>query len=231
MKVENKDRNWLSRSFWGFITVLIVQWIWPWVIPFHTFAFWHMRGSVGTWLAASLPLMMWGFFIKTFFEIVITRSQSNDVFLEQMFEVLTRSTFAGVVEEICFRWVLFLDSIIVVKITNFLFFGFLGFGIPRWFHLELAGPLADWTTLHGLHRYLFAPESWAVGAAMLGANAFFREGHGYQGLFGLINSWFIGMFLFWIMFTYGLPAAILLHVLYDVLVMTIGVIGDRVRSS
>ena len=59
---------------------------------------------------------------------------------------------------------------------------------------------------------------------MLYTNAFFRDGHRYQGPIGVLNSWFAGMFLFWIMFTYGLPAAILVHFMYDFLIFSLGAI-------
>lgn len=128
------------------------------------------------------------------------------------------STMAGVGEEITFRWLFFLNNIISVKIGNWFFFGFLGLGIPEWLHLHIFGPIANWTTFGGLESFIFHPTGWAVGAAMLTTNAFFRNGHRYQGLLGVVNSWFGGMFLFWIMFTYGLPVAILIHFTYDFLI-------------
>ena len=68
---------------------------------------------------------------------------------------------------------------------------------------------------------LLATTPWFVGAALLSANAMFRNGHKYQGPIGIVNSWYIGMFLFWIMFQFGLIVAIIVHILYDVIVFTV----------
>ncbi len=53
------------------------------------------------------------------------------------------------------------------------------------------------------------------------ANATFRDGHKYQGLFGFVNSWFCGMVLLYATITYGLWTAVVVHALYDI---AIGVI-------
>jgi len=117
----------------------------------------------------------------------------------------------------------------MIRFSNFLFFGFLGFGIPEWIHMHVWGPLANWTTFHQLESYIFNENSWTVGAAMLYSNAFFRDGHKYQGLFGVISSWFMGMYFFWIMFHYGLVAAIVIHFLYDFAIFTYAAIYTAAR--
>jgi hypothetical protein len=126
---------------------------------------------------------------------------------------LVISVWAGIVEEICFRWLIFLASIAMIQLVNIIFCG-----LPRLIHLYIAGPIANFTTIGFLRPYLFHSVTWAVGAGLLSANAAFRDGHKYQGVVGLINSWFGGMFLFWIMFRHGLLAGILIHFLYDLLV-------------
>jgi len=91
-----------------------------------------------------------------------------------------------------------------------------GFPDPiMWFYDVLLKPLADWTTFGHLHEQIYHPHSWAVGAGMLSANVFFRDGHKYQGTFGVINAWFGGMVLFWVLFQYGLIACMVVHFLYD----------------
>lgn len=79
----------------------------------------------------------------------------------------------------------------------------------------IAGPLASMVTLGKMSNILFHPSGWAVGSALLSSNGFFRDGHKYLGLFGWINSWFIGMFMFWLLFEYGIVACIVVHFLYD----------------
>jgi hypothetical protein len=86
---------------------------------------------------------------------------------------------------------------------------------PQFIHEAFVGPLADWVTLGLLHDYLFHPHSWAVGAGILASNALFRDGHKYQGLLGWVNSWFLGMYFFYVLFSFGLGAAVLIHFAYD----------------
>ena len=69
-----------------------------------------------------------------------------------------------------------------------------------------------------VHELLYPPGEWAVGAAVVSANIFFRDGHKYQGPFGVLNAWFIGLVMFWVMFTYGVWPAIICHFLYDFLI-------------
>jgi len=95
------------------------------------------------------------------------------------------------------------------------------FGLDYQFLYEaIAGPLANWMTLGFLEGYLFHPYSWTVGAGILMSNATYQDGHKYQGLFGRINSWFLGMFFFWMVVTYGLISAVVVHFLYDFLIFS-----------
>ena len=80
---------------------------------------------------------------------------------------------------------------------------------------------SSFLTLGTIDNILYHPFGWFVGAGIILANAKFRDGHKYQGKFGFINSWFIGMYLFWLMFEYGLVACIVIHFLYDMLIFFI----------
>ena len=51
--------------------------------------------------------------------------------------------------------------------------------------------------------------------AVLWSNAKFRDGHKYQGPSGMLNSYIIGIYMFYVAFTHGLLYAIVLHVLFD----------------
>lgn len=218
---EKKARNYLFYACTGLLTILIVNRVWPGVIPFETLAVWRTTGDVGDWLAAGWPFLAWGFGIQA----VILLAHWEARFMKNAFqeasawEILKAGTlvslWAGVMEELSFRWLIFYANIVWVKVANFFVFGFLGFGLARFFHLNLFGPIADYTTLGSLHAFLFSPVTWAVGGSMLVTNAVFRDGHTYQGWFGRLNSWFLGMAFFWLMFRFGLPAAILIHFLYD----------------
>lgn len=224
---NKKARNFLVTAVLSGLLVALVQGIWPGTIPFDTFAIWLVRGGPADWLGSAWPFLAWGAGATAVIEAaglndrVMRRFRREGGTPGQIFvEGAVTSLQAGVFEEIAFRWLIFYAEIVAVKIMNFLIFGFLGFGVYRFLHLELLGPIADFTTFGALHPQLFHASGWAVGAALLTTNATFRNGHAYLGWFGLLNSWFLGMFFFWIMFAYGLPIAILLHVLYDLLIFS-----------
>jgi hypothetical protein len=243
MSDSNKsERNFISAAVCGSIVIAIVNYIWPNdVIPFKAFAFWSSKTNFLEWVVAGLPIFGWGLLIQTYLEIKKARSAFTSrnwllrmLQFENSGDVFSRgvvlSLLAGIVEEIAFRWLIFLSTIVYVKVGNFLIFGWLGFGLAEWLHLNFSGPFVDWITCGYLHGYLFHPASWAVGAALLVSNAFFRDGHKYQGKLGYLNSWFLGMFFFWIMFSHGLPAAIVVHTLYDITVYTVAALSTAIRN-
>lgn len=57
--------------------------------------------------------------------------------------------------------------------------------------------------------------------ALFYVNVKFREGHKYQGPFGVANSYFFGLYMCHICFTYGLVYAIIAHVIYDAVIFSI----------
>lgn len=219
---EKTGRNFIASAIFGAITIALVKWLSPDTIPFGAFEFWRWDTTLGALLAATWPIFAWGGGVTAVFALITKNSRATNRDAESIIVGGTViSVLAGVFEEICFRWLIFLSSIFWVKVANFLLLGFMGWGIPEHLFQWIFRPLADWTTLGGLHAQLYHPATWAVGAAMLSANGFFRDGHKYQGPFGWINSWFCGMFFFWVMFSFGLPAAILIHFLYDLLIFFI----------
>ena len=214
----------------SFLFLAVIVWIWPWSIePFTLYEFWGkcdiMGGVYNSW-----PIFLWAASMTGLVAFLTHNKRSDNSKAEDhLVGGLVVSAFAGITEEIIFRWILFLDAIICVKIVNFLFFGWLGWGMPEWFFNHLFGPVASFFTLGKMDWILFGFRSWAIGSARLAAAAKFRAGHAYLGLVGYINSWYIGMFLFWIMFQYGLLAAIVVHFLYDLIIFVIGYI-DRVQE-
>lgn len=94
-----------------------------------------------------------------------------------------------------------------------------------WFYTLLV-PFTDWITQAKLHQELYG-YGWAVGAALVSVNWSFSEGHSYQGPQGIVNSWIFGMIMFWIMFNFGLPVAMLLHATYNVAIDVIRA-GDAI---
>jgi len=232
---EKKPRSYLTSAFLAIFTIAIVQWLWPGVIPFGSFDAWYVTGGLADWLGSAWWVLAWGVALQSLICIArwddrLMRTSYAEVTPGEILKAGTIiSLWAGVVEEIAFRWLIFYAQIVWVKVVNFLVFGFLGLGLACLFHVHIFGPIADFTTLGGLHGWLFHPAGWAVGAAMLATNAFFRDGHRYQGWFGMVDSWFFGMLMFWLMFSYGLPAAILIHFLYDFLVFAVAALFAAIR--
>jgi hypothetical protein len=179
-----------------------------------------VHGTLKDWTLAGLPFLVWGTLITTFLCINTKNSVCMNKYAETYFILGSlESIFAGFVEEICFRWIFFLSGIAVIKITNFLFFGwFFNLGLSRLITIHIVAPIANFFTLGGLNEILGNPSNWATAASILSANAFFRDEHKYQGLFGCVHSWFAGMFLFWITLKFGLPIAIAIHFLYDFII-------------
>lgn len=226
--------KWVSKTVFSTLVLIVTCNFWPEVIPFDIWSFWDTKGSIGEWLSSSWILFVWGFGITLLGKLLhrtptflLSRSDPWDVFVSGFWV----SVRAGLFEEVTIRWVIFLAAIPLALFGNFIFFDFMGFGVAEWIHLNIAGPVANFTTMEYLQPWLFHETSWSIGAALLVANAFFRSGHAYQGIFGLINSWVLGMYFFWVMFTHGLVPAILIHFLYDFIIFTLVAVHLAYRQS
>jgi hypothetical protein len=230
-----------------FLWTSILWHLWPPLFsPFSLTSLWETKGGISDWVRAGLPVLMWG---AGFTAIVaaLTRNSAEENreaggFLISGWYI---SLLAGVTEEIRYRWLFFMLSIASVKITNFILGGFVGHilgpervtwlqgiiwgpicdlltgGILKWFYLYLIGPVFNVITLGTLSQWLVNPEIWAVGLALLTINGRFRDGHAYLGWVGILNSWVLGFYFYWLTLTWGLPAAIAVHVLYDGLIFSI----------
>lgn len=204
------------------------------IVPFKMLEFWKFDlNLIKNGLYVSLIIFAWGISLKTL-HLCFSKLKPED--LEISAEQLLgwgflSSIFAGVMEEIAFRWLIFFNSIVGVKILNFVCLGFLGWDIIAWIYLHIAGPVANFITFGYLKAFLFHPYGWFVGSALISTNAMFRDGHKYQGPIGFINSWIIGFFLFYIVFNYGLVTAILAHAIYDLLIVGITYIYLKFKNN
>jgi len=232
--VEARDSHVKQFVILGLIAAVIVyslKSIWAATVPYDFFQFWHSSGTVSQWLWSARYVFAWGIGVTTLFSFIshdrpeISR-QAEANYVSGIFT----SVLAGVLEEIVFRWLYFFFYIFLAVVMNFLFFGFLGFGLVAWF-TGIFGWLADVCTFGMLHAQLTNPATWSIAAGILCANGCFRDGHKYLGFFGYVNAWFIGMFFFWLMFTYGLVAAILVHFLYDFGIFTVRYIHQVIERS
>ena len=219
---KEKGGCFVVTAFVALILIGLFNWLRPQTIPFSFLHFWKIEGSITEAIKNSWILFLWGAGITTIVSLTTRNDpEHNRDAEERLFVGALISAWAGVAEEICFRWLIFYGAIVSLKISNWLFFGWAGFGIFEWVYVSFLIPLANFATLDYLKPILFNGHGWAVGAAIITANGKFRDGHAYQGPFGWINSWFAGMFLFYLMFNYGLLAAIIVHFLYDLFIFLV----------
>jgi len=232
---EMRDAHVQGFLLLGLIAALAVvgmKHVWVNVVPYGFFDFWQMKGSLSDALWTSRYVLFWGVGITAFFSFITRNEPAENRQAEDNYaKGICISLMAGVGEEIVFRWLYFMLSICLAVIGNFCFFGFLGFGLVEFVQVKAMGPIADFFTLGLLHEQINNPANWTIGAGLLGANSSFRDGHKYLGFFGYVNSWFIGMFFFYLLFTYGLVAAILVHFLYDFAIFTVRYIDQVIERA
>jgi len=237
--VKRKTKEPKSKFFITFPFVCLCKWLWPNSIPFTIFEFWVWDGdTIWEGVKTGWPIFVWGFSIQMFLAFRADwKKEHIDNAEDFIIGGAIISGIAGFFEEIIFRWVLFYGAFIAIQITNFLFFGFLNwmFGwswaeLPRLLSWYIVLPFADFMTLRYFSEFL-VNQGWLLGAAVLAVNAKFRDGHKYQGFLGVVNSWYIGLFLFYIMFKYGIVAAILVHFTYDMIIFWVLYLHAAARRS
>lgn len=217
--------EWGAWIYWALCLCLMVgavEFFFPALIPYEFAELWETRGEPMDWLKASTPILAWAGGFTLLVSLFTRNSHSQNIFAERyLASGLWLSLRAGVMEEIVFRWLIFMWAIACVRVGDFLLGGFaFGHGLLWWINVHILMPIADFTSLGLLHP-VFMQSAWFIGAAVIFANVKFRDGHKYQGLFGLINSWFIGLYFFYLMFAFGLKAAILVHFVYDAIIFAI----------
>ncbi|MEK7638811.1 MAG: hypothetical protein AAB388_01485 [Patescibacteria group bacterium] len=210
-----------------FGVVSFVELLAPNIIPFRLFEFWVIPKLSFEPIIQAWPLFAWGAGLTTIVSI-LTRNEARlnrdaEQFLSKGFAL---SLMAGVFEEIIFRWLLFFIAVPWVYVLNIV-----TFGIYSWLYTSVVGPIANLSTLGLLEHILFNGYGWAVGSAVIVSNGMFRNGHRYQGLLGFVNSWFIGMLLFLIMFQHGLLVAILIHFLYDMFIFLVRYVDAAIERA
>ena len=235
---EDENKKWAKKvakkNMWGVFGTLIVWMFFPYFFPCHpVYSFWFVRGDIYDWIFTARYIFYWVLFnsVRKFLLGIdeLAEEKPGNILRSGLWS----SAFAGVIEEIGFRWIIFLGSMIIIYITNWILGGFLGkdYGLLRWIYSVIAAPLSNYVTLGILKDQIVVNNYWYFGAAIISANALFREGHKYLGWVGLVNSWFIGMFLFYIMFVHGLFAAITIHFLYDFLIYTLLAIISLIKHA
>jgi hypothetical protein len=120
---------------------------------------------------------------------------------------------AGFFEEMLYRWLVFFIAMVFGRALNAI-----TFGLVEWAYTTLLLPITNVVTFGALAPQLINPE-WLLGAAVISTNAAFRRAHQQLGLLAVINSWFLGIVFFWLMFNYGLVSSIIAHTAYDLVVI------------
>ena len=231
---ENPQVKWakkfISKLFWAILLVPVIKWFWPSLIPMGGFELWHATGALWDWRVAGKWLFAWAIGVSLVIYLISGTDGDNEPseILSKGFAISLR---AGVVEEIAFRWLIFMYSMAGLYIANWILGGFNEdyLGLVRWFNVKILGNIANFFTFGLMHDYIFHPKYWVIGASLITTNILFRDGHMYQKWFGWINSWYCGMFLFYIALTYGLLAAIILHFLYDMLLFTLAALFEYIE--
>lgn len=223
-KLEHCIEYWVVRTLCFSLPLLAILYnFFPGWIPYSFFHFWEWNIAEG--MFAVWPIFLWGasvtflgtFLASTRSEVLKQHGDAPDV----AFKGILISVWAGVVEELIFRWIIFYTMMFFVQLTSLL-----TCGIVEWIYLHIEAPILWFLSFGHLEWLLYNQEYWYIGAGAVAANIRFRNGHKYLGLLGYLNSYVLGFVFFWLMFVYGLPAAIFCHFLYDLIIY--GVIWVRV---
>lgn len=208
----------MLAAFWAVIAG-VVYLFFPGRFPIDQNLFWTGKPVIEI-VISSWPLFAWGFGVSLLVGLLVKRGRSDRIVASLVHKYnMVVAVQAGVLEELIFRYFAFIAMIGIMPLMNWFLLGFSGGGLLQWLYGTVFVPVANWLTL-GKMTGLLLTTPWFVGAALLSVNAMFRDGHKYLGPVGMINSWYIGMFMFWVMFEYGLVAAIVLHTIYDVVVFS-----------
>jgi hypothetical protein len=222
-----------DSSYYGYLRspviclfiVLVAKWKWPESIPFDFWEFWESKGDIIVWIRAGAPLFLWAFVFFSLFLFFVTKTAKNknidltylpnaEIFKKEFFKIITKNFFAGVL----FRWLAFLAAMVVLQFGDYLSDLVWG-GIFEKAQSNLASHVVNYLTLGFLKGYIFHEAGWFVGAALLVANtlSISNDNKDYR-FYRYINRWFVGFFLFWVMFNYGLGASIFVHIIYEIII-------------
>ncbi len=202
--------------FLALIAILIVKWVYPNAIPYGMFELWALKAPIWTVITSSAPLFIWAIavaiIIVPFFRK--TSGIKNNIPAENPKQNLANdifySIYGSMLEGVLFRWLIFLNFIWIIKL-----FDWLGSGVFEWLYISLIAPLVSLSSFGLIDNIIYHPYGWAIGAAIIITNAIKTKNHVRLGIFGLTNSWYIGLYLFALTLQFGLWASIAIHFLYD----------------
>ncbi len=230
---EENDTPWPVSAVGAFFFIGGLVYFFPHLIkPFGFFEFWTIKGNFWNAVKEAWPWYAWGFGATFMFLLfrndnISTHNSPMDKFISGVLI----SVWAGVAEEMAFRWLFFFSAIVILPVSNWIFGGWFGLELIRWLYEDALCPIANFFTFGYLEPYLINGYGWVIGAAVISSNGRFRNGHAYQGTLGLVNSWFFGMYMHWMVFKYGILPAIFVHFLYDFIIFTMEAISSIFDKS
>jgi hypothetical protein len=230
-KIKSSEQSYFSSILFAIFYITFVKWFFPSAIPLNWFFWGDHKSSTIKVLMSCWPVLSFGI-VFTLIMLFFTKNKPevNSKAEENLFYGVLTSIYAGVTEEIAFRWILFLSCIPAIQLLDWICGGsFFGTGLINFVYTKFLIPFADLITFHQLSQYLYNPLSWAIGAAILSTNGKFRDGHSYQGPIGWLDAWFFGMFMYKIVWECGLPVAIIVHTVYNLLISFIVYIDSKVE--
>lgn len=218
---------WLILVFKVFLVFGGLVFFWPSLIePFRYFQFWPLKGSFWEAVKGAWPWYLWGVGATFFFMLFRRVEYTFDTPMDKFISGTWKSIRAGVLEEMAFRWIFFFSAMVLFPALNWILGGFMGLDLLRWLYEYILCPFANLLTFGYLEPYLLNGYGWVVGAAIVSSNGRFSNAHSYQGPLGLVNSWFFGMYMHWVVFKYGILPAMFIHFLYDFLIFTLEAVGS-----
>lgn len=198
----------------------IVNIYWPGF--YDPMKYWLMADNIPEAVFESWPLFLYCI-VLTIVTIANNRKELREEDTE-LGQDIYKSVMAGILEEVGFRNLFIFTAMGSVVVMNTITFGFV-----LWFWQVVELPVIDFLSLGYFHNVLYAlPAVFIAGA--INANVGFRDGHKYQGLFGLVNSWYIGLYLLSVMLTQGLVIAILVHMTYDLIVSVLKFTAQKIAK-
>lgn len=226
-KPQPKGENYILTACFVVMTIIVMRLLLPWqAVPFVFEEFLFFKGQWWEPILAAWPVFATGIVLNVIhMTTTVNPPEVQDNAPMIPIAGLTSSLFAGIMEEIVFRWVFlyglmgafwmgnelsktWFDSPIIQNIATFFW--------P--FTLLIVGPNNPILTHPAAWEIGATVGVWTIGLAFFFSNLKFQSGHMYQGPVGLIFSGIAGLFFFYIAFNYGLLASMFVHFLFDWLV-------------
>ncbi|QVQ51782.1 hypothetical protein J4H86_23945 [Spiractinospora alimapuensis] len=211
-------------AFVGAVVLYLVGGIWI-DHPLGFAVVWTIPTDVVGGLAATWPVFVWALVLAVVPGCVWVARGLTTPFTPREHAVLGLwvSVSSGLFEELRYRWLFLVGTPVFLAVANLV-----TFGLVEWVYTAGLVPVANVVTL-GILEPELTTGGWLLGATIVSVNAGFRKAHAYQGVFGWLNAWFIGMVLFFVLFNHGLVTAVVVHIGYDLVLFTVAAVLSGFR--